>query len=141
MASFQQRQRQQQHQQQQQYAPLVGGEPPAVPAFDPEASPIPGQQAWAILDLHGRMVRRSNNTSSSSSTSTSTSTSSLPSIVLDAPTLYNMLVESTPLVADTSTATNGLNRMTVNFGGSSSSLRYVVARDEHHVYLVQTMGV
>ena len=139
MASLQHQQHQQQ--QQQHYAPLVGGDSPAVPAFDPETSPIPGQQGWAILDLHGRMVRRSNNASAAASASAS----SLPSIVLDAPTLYNMLVESTPLVVDTSTTTNGggLNRMTVNFGaaGSSSSLRYVVARDEHHVYLVQTKGV
>ena len=119
----------------QQNAPLGaaggGGESSASgqagPSFDPEASPIPGQQAWAILDLHGKLVRSSADGSSSNNSGGDTQ----PPILADAPTLYNMLVESTPLVA------SGLNRMTINF----SSLRYVVARDEHHVYLVQTKGV
>ena len=85
-------------------------------AFDPETSPIPGQQAWAILDLHGNLVR---------------SSAEGALVVRDAKTLYGMLVESTPLVSS-----EGLKRMTINFG----SLRYIVARDEHHIYLVQTAG-
>lgn len=94
-------------------------------AFDPETSPISGQQAWAILDLHGNMVR-----------SSSAGGGEVPPIVRDAPTLYNMLVESTPLVTSNSdtTTTNGLKRMTINF----SSVRYILARDENHIYLVQT---
>ena len=89
-------------------------------SFDPETSPIPGQQAWAILDLHGTMVR------------SSASDGSDPAPILkDAKTLYGMLVESTPLVSS-----DGLKRMTIHF----SSIRYVVARDDHHIYLVQTKG-
>ena len=89
-------------------------------AFDPETSPIPGQQAWAILDLHGNLVR-----------SSPPLPTGLPPVVHDAKTLYGMLVEATPIVAK-----EGLKRMTVNF----SQTRYVVARDEHHIYLVQTVG-
>ncbi len=85
-------------------------------AFDPETSPIPGQQAWAILDLHGNLVR---------------SSAEGDPVVQDYKTLYGMLVESTPLVSS-----EGLKRMAINFG----SLRYIVARDEHHIYLVQTAG-
>mmetsp|Transcript_18424 Transcript_18424/g.51414 ORF Transcript_18424/g.51414 Transcript_18424/m.51414 type:complete len:125 (+) Transcript_18424:201-575(+) len=115
-AQQQQMQQQQQQQQQQQRHPL--------PALDPETSPIPGQQAWAILDLHGRLVR------SSSAAAIAASGSAL---VRDAPTLYAMLVEATPLVPSGS----GLRRMTVNL----ATVRYVIARDQHHVYLVQTKGV
>ena len=87
--------------------------------FDPETSPIPGQQAWAILDLHGVMVKSSADSASSD----------LPPVVQDAKTLYGMLVESTPLVSN-----GGLKRMTINF----ASIRYVVAQDDSHIYLVQT---
>ena len=89
--------------------------------FDPETSPIPGQQAWAILDLHGAMVKSSADPASGD----------LPPVVQDAKTLYGMLVESTPLVSN-----GGLKRMTINF----SSIRYVVARDDSHIYLVQTQA-
>ena len=89
------------------------------PLFDPEATPIPGQQAWAILDLHGTMIKSSVDPASGD----------LPPVIQDAKTLYGMLVESTPLVSD-----GGLKRMTINF----SSIRYVVARDDSHIYLVQT---
>ncbi len=87
-----------------------------LPTFDPETSPIPGQQAWAILDLHGTMVK---------------SSPGISPVVQDAKTLYGMLVESTSLVSK-----DGLKRMTIHFG----NMRYVVARDDHHIYLVQTMG-
>lgn len=95
-------------------------------SFDPETSPVPGQQAWAILDLHGTMVRSSADISSP--------------IVQDAKTLYGMLVESTPLISNNQddNGTGGLKRMTINF--AASSLRYVIARDDHHIYLVQTKG-
>mmetsp|Transcript_23085 Transcript_23085/g.54560 ORF Transcript_23085/g.54560 Transcript_23085/m.54560 type:complete len:109 (-) Transcript_23085:338-664(-) len=90
-------------------------------SFDPETSPIPDQQAWAILDLHGTLVR----------SSADNNANDLPPIVRDAKILYGMLVESTPLVSH-----EGLKRMTINF----ASLRYVIARDDHHIYLIQTKG-
>ena len=92
------------------------------PSLDPETSPVPGQQAWGILDLHGKLVRSSEDSSSGSDTD-------IAPVIRDAKTLYGMLVESTPLVAPG----QGLKRMTIDFG----SLRYVVARDEHHIYLIQ----
>mmetsp|Transcript_9747 Transcript_9747/g.20401 ORF Transcript_9747/g.20401 Transcript_9747/m.20401 type:complete len:125 (+) Transcript_9747:337-711(+) len=124
MAAYQQHHRH--HPQQQPARPASS--PPAA-AFDPETSPIPGQQAWAVLDLHGKMVR-----SSAGGVVDANNTNDIPPLLRDAPTLYGMLVESTPLVE----AGNGLIKMTVDF---SASLRYVVARDDHHVYLVQTKGL
>lgn len=103
-----------QQQQQQAQPPSLVGQPAS---FDPETSPIPGQQAWAILDLQGTLVR---------------SSSAEAPILQDAKTLYGMLVESTPLVS----SRDGLKRMTINF----ANLRYVVARDDHHIYLIQTKG-
>jgi hypothetical protein len=118
-------------QQQQHPVPVAGHaqqqQHTAAASFDPETSPVPGQQAWAILDLHGTMVRSSADISSP--------------IVQDAKTLYGMLVESTPLVSksqDDNGTGGGLKRMTINF--AASSLRYVIARDDNHIYLVQTKG-
>jgi hypothetical protein len=78
--------------------------------YDLDASPIPGQQGWAVLDLKGQIVR-SNGFQEQ-----------------DAGILFQMLQESTSLCQD------GLRRLMVNF----SETRYLVTRDESHVYLVQT---
>ena len=147
-----------------------------APSFVPETSPIHGQQAWVVLDLYGQIVRSSSSSNSGTTSSSSSSdNASVPSIIKDAPILYKMLVESTPLMVNG----GGLNRMTITFdvssnrnadggdddnSGQTSStsspstssvavaststpvsspllLRYVVARDEKHIYLIQTKGV
>ena len=115
-------------------------------AYDPEISPIPDQQAYAILDLYGNIIRSSNPSTSSSSTSSGGG----EDLIKDAPTLYRMIVESTSLVlasASESAAGQeqeekgfgfgsfGLNRMTITF---DNAIRYIIARDENHIYLIQT---
>ena len=79
------------------------------PAVDLEASPVQGQLASAVLDLQGNIVR-----------------GQLPPD--EASTLYHMLVETANLEL------TGFRRLTVTF----PSIRYVVARDEAHIYIVQT---
>ena len=80
-----------------------------LPAVDLEASPVQGQLASAVLDLQGNIVRGQ-------------------LAPRDASTLFQMLVEAGSLQLD------GFRRLTVTF----PSVRYVVARDEAHVYIVQT---
>ncbi|OEU08156.1 hypothetical protein FRACYDRAFT_271859 [Fragilariopsis cylindrus CCMP1102] len=106
-------------------------------AYDPELSPIPDQQAYAILDLYGNIIRSSNPSTSSSSIASSSG-----DIIKDAPILYKMIVESTSLVLASASATGQeekaegfeLKRMTITF----DTVRYVIARDENHIYLLQT---
>jgi len=81
----------------------------ASTALDLEASPVQGQLASAVLDLQGNLVR-----------------GSLPT----APILFEMLAEAGSLL----TTKSSFRRLTVSF----SDTRYVVSRDEHHVYMVQT---
>merc|ERR1712238_653885 len=102
-------------------------------AFDPETSPIPGQQAWVILDLYGTIIR-------SSSVGGGDGGNNSNAIITDAPILYNMLIESTAVALSSGgKQQEGLNRMTINFDDSSGGgLRYVIARDENHIYLIQT---
>mmetsp|Transcript_124048 Transcript_124048/g.185397 ORF Transcript_124048/g.185397 Transcript_124048/m.185397 type:complete len:100 (+) Transcript_124048:233-532(+) len=90
--------------------------------LDLEASPIPGQTGWAVLDLQGTVVR----------------CQSLQD--QDCKLLFQMLQESATILT-ASPANNkeaedidGLRRLTVTFAQS----RFVVTRDESHVYLVQT---
>jgi hypothetical protein len=105
-------------------------------AYDPEISPIPDQQAYVILDLYGTIIR-------SSSTNNGVDDNI---IIKDASILYKMIVESTSLVlASASTGQEkvgsgfGLNRMTITFdNNNNNAIRYVIARDENHIYLVQT---
>ena len=82
-----------------------------LPAVDLDASPVQGQLASAVLDLNGNLVR-----------------GQLPSQDVDA--LFQMLVEAGAL----RNMEGGFRRLTVTF----STIRYVVARDETHVYIVQT---
>jgi hypothetical protein len=79
--------------------------------LDLDASPIPGQMGWAALDLQGTIVR--NNQLSEQ----------------DAGVLFQMLQESTALCENT-----GMRRLTVTF----AETKFLVSRDEAHVYLVQT---
>ncbi|OEU08153.1 hypothetical protein FRACYDRAFT_271858 [Fragilariopsis cylindrus CCMP1102] len=114
-------------------------------AYDPELSPIPDQQAYAVLDLYGNIVRSSSSTSTSSS---SRSNGGGEGLIKDAPILYKMIVESTSLVLASaagqeqeekrsgSAASAGLNRMTITF--DNAAIRYIIARDENHIYLIQT---
>ena len=80
-----------------------------LPAVDLESSPVQGQLASAVLDLQGNIVRGQ-------------------LAPQDASTLFQMLAEAGSLDLD------GFRRLTVTF----PSVRYVVARDEAHVYIVQT---
>jgi hypothetical protein len=81
-----------------------------APALDLETSPVQGQLASAVLDLEGHIVRGQLSPH-------------------DASILFQMLVETGNLKG-----IDGFRRMTVTF----ASVRYVIARDEKHVYLVQT---
>jgi hypothetical protein len=82
-----------------------------APALDLETSPVQGQLASAVLDLEGHVVRGQLSPH-------------------DASILFQMLVETGNLKGIDSS----FRRMTVNF----LSVRYVVARDEKNVYIVQT---
>ena len=81
------------------------------PALDLEASPVQGQVASAVLDLQGRTVRGQISPH-------------------DTSILYQMLVEAGNLPE----ICEDFSRMTVTF----ASVRYIVARDESHIYIVQT---
>jgi hypothetical protein len=92
--------------------------------LDLDASPIAGQTGWAILDLQGSILKQS-------------SSSFQPN---DVAILFQMF---TLLPHDTTSTTNtdddeAWERMTVTCSGSS---RFIVTRDEAHVYMVQTQGV
>ncbi|GKY94242.1 hypothetical protein MPSEU_000390000 [Mayamaea pseudoterrestris] len=79
------------------------------PSLDLDSSPIQGQLASAVLNLKGELVR--GNLSSEQ----------------DARLLYQMLAETAAL-------DKPIRRLTVTL----SSVKYIVARDETHVYIVQT---
>ena len=112
-----------------------------APLYDPELSPIPGQEAWVIVDLYGTIVR-------SSASALASASAGSPSILQDVQTLYTMLVEATPLVGPED---HGLTRMTINFDRTPTAdadagakidattmlLRYVISRDDNHIYMIQ----
>ena len=81
----------------------------AAPSLDLDASPVQGQLASAVLDLRGNILRGQ----------------LAPS---DANLLFQMLVEAGNLQLER------FRRLTVTF----SSVRYIVSRDETHVFIVQT---
>lgn len=94
----------------------VATPPAGVPApisLDLDASPIAGQTGWAVLDLQGHILKHN---------SLSTNDSQI---------LFQMLQES----AGVMNATKKLARLTVTFPGVS---RFLVTRDDSHIYLVQT---
>ena len=115
-----------------------------VPLYDPELSPIPGQEAWVIVDLYGTIVR----SSASASSALASASAGSPSILQDVQTLYTMLVEATSLVGPED---HGLTRMTINFDRTPTAdadagakidattmlLRYVISRDDNHIYMIQ----
>ena len=80
-----------------------------VPAIDLETSPVPGQLATAALDLEGTLVRGQK----------------LPEEA--AGILFEMFSQSSKISSE-------VQRLCVSFSG----YRYVVTRDETHVYIVQT---
>lgn len=83
----------------------------ASPALDLESSPVQGQLASAVLDLQGNLVRGQLSPH-------------------DASILFQMLQETSNL----QDLQQGFKRITVTY----SAVRYIVARDESHVYIVQT---
>jgi hypothetical protein len=86
---------------------------PAIPAFDLETLPVPGQVAFAVLDLQGSVVVRSGNTQLLSEQ--------------DAPILFEMFSQSAQIDPN-------IQRLSVKLSG----YRYTVTRDENHIYIVQT---
>jgi hypothetical protein len=103
-------------QQQQQYIQL-----------DLDLSPIPGQQAWVIVDLNGQIIKMSSGIGNSGTTSSDV----VPSIVHDVPILYQMLMECATILTPQD---GGLNRMTITFGGGSGSGdAYYNINHSHHV--------
>jgi hypothetical protein len=88
-----------------------------VSALDLEASPVQGQIASAVLDCNGTFLRGQ-------------------LAPVDASLLFQMLVDAgSVLQQQNSTATHGeFRRLTV----TCRTVRYVVARDDNHVYIVQT---
>jgi hypothetical protein len=97
--------------------------PAALPFWDLEAAPVPGQQAAAVLTLQppGHVVG-----------------GSLPPHVVRI--LWQIWVESALVASSSSTAgmtltaAPAVERLSVSYGGQ----RYVVTRDDKHLYMVQT---
>ena len=105
-------------------------------ALDLDASPIAGQTGWAILDLQGQILKQS-------------SSSSIMLPKNDVAILFQMFSllpshnhEGSLTEKDGHNGNmrdgGGWERMTVTWSGSS---RFIVTRDEAHVYMVQTRGV
>lgn len=129
-----------------------------IPLLDLETSPIIGQQSFAILDLNGNVVRRSSNSSGQQSSSSLESTANNTKLLLlsdnDILILFQMFLEIGNLSsfqkeekidnnnADASSGDGGggFRRFTVTFP-STPSVRYIVSRDQGHVYIVQTKTV
>jgi hypothetical protein len=80
-----------------------------LPLIDLDASPVQGQLSSAVLDLKGQMIRGQLNPH-------------------EAAILFQMLVEVGSLNEPS------FQRLSVMVLG----VRYVVARDENHVYIIQT---
>lgn len=78
------------------------------PTFDLESSPVPGQLGSAVLDLQGSLIRGQQVSED------------------DARILFEMFSQSSKVSSD-------VQRLCVSFSG----YRYVVTRDESHVYVVQ----
>lgn len=113
----------------------VASSSPPPPMLDLDASPIAGQTGWAVLDLQGNVLK----------------SNSLSAVDTDAPILFQMLQQSATIHKNTvegdAVAGGGggeekqnktsapLTRMTVTFPGVA---RFLVTRDETHIYLVQT---
>lgn len=89
--------------------------------LDLDTSPIPGQIGWAVLDTKGVLLQKSNEL-----------------VEKDIQLLFQMLQESavvsTKSSAEASTV-DAFKRLTVTFPGGT---RFLVTRDEGHVYVVQT---
>lgn len=77
-------------------------------ALDLEASAVQGQQASAVLDLQGNIIRG-------------------PLSEKDCSLLYQMMIEAGNLKLES------FSRMTISF----QSTRYIVARDVSHIYIVK----
>ena len=87
--------------------------------LDLDASPVQGQMGWAVMDLQGRVLRN---------VGLSQQHTSL---------LFQILQESTPLVNNNNKnndTKDGLQKLTISF----SETKFLITRDETHVYLVQT---
>jgi hypothetical protein len=94
-------------------------------ALNLELNPIPGQEAWVVLNLEGHVVATSSNTINSASAT---------ALQQDARILFQMLQEASSLSTSLEKSTQQvMSRMSVSFQTS----RYVIAQDASHIYLVQ----
>jgi hypothetical protein len=102
------------------------------PALDLEATPVTGQLACAVLDAATGAMVRGDDDSGTSSRSSSSSRNSKQTTISEhnASILYQMLLETGQLKKELPI----VKRMTVTYNSHS---RYIVTRDEHHVYIVQ----
>jgi hypothetical protein len=96
---------------------------PPPPALDLDATPVTGQLASAVLDAAtGAMVRGGGSSNSNNNNKLSISEH-------NASILYQMLLETGQLKKELPI----VRRLTVTYSHS----RYIVTRDENHVYIVQ----
>lgn len=89
-------------------APATASSSATAPALDLESSPVSGQMASAVLDLEGNLLR-----------------GQVPES--EASILFEMFSQSAKV-------SNDIQRISVSF---ASGYRYVMTRDETHVYIVQ----
>jgi hypothetical protein len=103
---------------------------PPPPSLDFGLNPISGQQAWAILDLQGRVL-----SSSMSNNNNINEDQTLPLLQQqDVDILYEMMIAAAPITA----AQGPLSRMTISFESNDSKhVQYILTRDATHIYIVQ----
>jgi hypothetical protein len=116
--------------------------------LDLDASPIAGQTGWAILDLQGQILKQSSSSAIMLTKNDVDILFRMFSLLPPTTTTHNKkeeemvdstLAEKGDYAIDHDTKDDGgWERMTVTWPGSA---RFIVTRDEAHVYMVQTRGV
>jgi len=93
--------------------------------LDLDVSPIAGQTGWAVLDLQGSIVKQSSSSFQQNDLS----------ILFQ---MFTLLPQEGDKQYGNEEIGGGWERMTVHCSGST---RFIVTRDETHIYMVQTRGV
>ena len=117
--------------------------------LDLDASPIAGQTGWAILDLQGQILKQSSSSAIMLTKNDVDILFRMFSLLPPTTTNHNKQEEEmeSTLAEKGDYASmdhhdtkddGGWERMTVTWPGSA---RFIVTRDEAHVYMVQTRGV
>jgi hypothetical protein len=99
----------------QHHHPQLQQQSPVPLQLDLDTSPIPGQQSYVVLDLFGNLVKSSCKGSET--------------LQKDYSVLYQMLQETAAFSQQ-----QVVKRISIVF----DSLQYIIARDETHIYVVQT---